>query len=54
MRKQTLLYLSELLAERGLISSLEENAVKRIISCEQMQGSVSFRDGAEVGESGNL
>ena len=44
MRKQMLVHISELLAERGLISSAEENTVKIIIAREEMQGFVSFRN----------
>lgn len=54
MRKQILLYLSELLAERGLISSSEKNAVRVILAREEMQEFMSFQNGEEVGKSGNL
>ncbi|MBD5461950.1 MAG: hypothetical protein HDR24_02645 [Lachnospiraceae bacterium] len=54
MREQILIHLSELLAERGLISSSEKNAVKVIIAREEMREFVSFQNGEEVGKSGNL
>ncbi|MDE7405098.1 MAG: hypothetical protein K2M81_08330 [Lachnospiraceae bacterium] len=54
MRKQILIHLSELLAERGLISNSEKNAVKVILAREEMQELVSFQNGEEVGKSGNL
>lgn len=54
MRRRMISRVFELLAERGLLNSMEKNALKTTMELTRMQGPVPFGGGEEIGKGGNL